>query len=164
MIFVTVGTQLPFDRLVRGVDAWAQAHPEVEVIAQTGKLGSQNYAPVHMTHAPTFSPEKFDALCQSAQLIVAHAGTGSLMKAHACGTPLLMMPRQAQLGEHRNDHQLAMAKSFQEKPGVQLVFEEDELPGAVNAVLGSVPQPPQLREFADEPLIAALRAVIFDPQ
>lgn len=161
MIFVTVGTQLPFDRLIRGMDIWAKAHPEIDVIAQTGRLGSQNYTPHYMNHAPTFDPAAFDAHCQNAQLIVAHAGTGSLMKAHACDTPLLMMPRQARLGEHRNDHQVAMAKHFQETRGVQLVFEEDAIPAAVDAQLAGNPQAPLLKEFADDPLINALRTVIF---
>ena len=33
MIFVAVGTQFPFDRLIRCVDEWALAHG-VEVVAQ----------------------------------------------------------------------------------------------------------------------------------
>jgi len=162
MIFVTVGTQLPFDRLIRGMDVWAKANPGVDVIAQTGRLGSENYVPENMEHAPSFDPETFDAHCQNAQLIVAHAGTGTLMKAQACATPLLMMPRQAQLGEHRNDHQVAMANGFRDKLGLQLVFEEDALPAAVDAQLAGDPQPPQLQELADDTLIAALRTVIFD--
>ena len=35
-IFATVGTQLPFDRLIRGLDSWAECNPEVEVFAQIG--------------------------------------------------------------------------------------------------------------------------------
>ncbi len=35
MIFVTVGEQLPFDRLVRAVDEWAAASGK-EVFAQIG--------------------------------------------------------------------------------------------------------------------------------
>lgn len=160
MIFVTVGTQLPFDRLIRGMDLWAETHKETEVIAQTGTLGPQNYIPGHMEHMPTLDPDTFDTLCRDADVIVAHAGTGSLLKAHACETPLLMMPRRAGMGEHRNDHQLAMAAGLQDRPGVQLVFEEDALPKAVDAVLASPPQPPELRDYADAPLISAVRAVI----
>ncbi len=161
MIFVTVGTQLPFDRLIRGMDLWAETNKKPEVIAQTGKLGPQNYVPRHMVHMPALNPDDFDTYCQDADLIVAHAGTGSLLKAQACKTPLLMMPRRADMGEHRNDHQSAMAKGLQDRPGVQLVFEEDALPQAVDTLLASPPLPPALREHADAPLISALRAVIF---
>ena len=34
MIFVTVGAQLPFDRLVDTVDAWAGRKGDTEVLAQ----------------------------------------------------------------------------------------------------------------------------------
>jgi len=36
MIFVTVGAQMAFDRLIRAVDAWAGVHPAVSVFGQIG--------------------------------------------------------------------------------------------------------------------------------
>jgi hypothetical protein len=36
MIFATVGTQLPFDRLLVGLDRWAAANPGIPVLAQAG--------------------------------------------------------------------------------------------------------------------------------
>ena len=161
MIFVTVGSQLPFDRLLRGVDAWAARNPDVSVAAQTGRLGPKNYAPRHMTCQATLDPAAYDRMCREARLIVAHAGTGSLLKANALQTPILMMPRQAALNEHRNDHQMATADHFREMPGVHLVFDEDALPEAIDAVLSAPPNPPRLPEFAGEPLITAVRGVIF---
>ena len=50
MIFVTVGTQLPFDRLVRAVDAWAAEHPQVDVF---GQIGPASFRPKHFAHADT---------------------------------------------------------------------------------------------------------------
>jgi hypothetical protein len=36
MIFVTVGTQGQFDRLIRTVDEWADARGRTDLFAQTG--------------------------------------------------------------------------------------------------------------------------------
>ena len=41
MIFVTVGTDLPFDRMVRVMDEWAGQNPQREVFAQIGEGGWQ---------------------------------------------------------------------------------------------------------------------------
>ena len=38
MIFATVGTQLPFDRLIAAVDRWAGTRPGREVFAQIERV------------------------------------------------------------------------------------------------------------------------------
>ena len=48
MILVTVGTQGPFDRLVKTVDQWAQQHPEWPCFAQ---IGPSEYDPQGMPFA-----------------------------------------------------------------------------------------------------------------
>jgi len=55
VIFVTVGTQLPFDRLIRGVDLWAAEHPDIPVFGQTGTIAGDGYTPKHMEHSSTLS-------------------------------------------------------------------------------------------------------------
>ena len=44
MIFASVGSMLPFDRLVQAVDEWAQANPAQEVFLQ---IGNGAYEPSH---------------------------------------------------------------------------------------------------------------------
>lgn len=109
MIFVTVGAQMPFDRLVRAVDDWAGDHPEVEVFAQ---IGPSRFRPSHCRHERFLRPEGFRDVFQQAALIVAHAGMGSIITALEYGKPILVMPRRGDLAETRNDHQLATAKQF----------------------------------------------------
>ena len=36
MIFVTVGYQMPFDRMVESIDRWAGRHPDAAIFAQIG--------------------------------------------------------------------------------------------------------------------------------
>ena len=123
MIIVTVGMQLGFDRLIAAMDALA---PELAmpVIAQTGR-GS--YKPQYMEARVKIAPAEFEALMGEAQLIVAHAGIGTVLTAARCRKPILLMPRRADLGEHRNDHQLATVGKLAGRPGILVAADESEL-------------------------------------
>jgi UDP-N-acetylglucosamine transferase subunit ALG13 len=123
MIFVTVGTQLPFDRMVKTVDAWA-ATAGVEVVAQ---IGPTPYACRSMRCCDFMATAEFDAHFQRAEWIIAHAGMGSILSALSFGKRLVIMPRRAAYREHRNDHQLATAKRFAGVPGVHVAWDEHEL-------------------------------------
>lgn len=123
MILVTVGMQLPFDRLIKAMDGLAPSL-SLPVIAQTGK-GS--YVPQHMEARPKISPGEFEDLMREAQLIVSHAGIGTVLTAARVGKPVLLMPRRADLGEHRNDHQLATARSLAGRSGILIALDESEL-------------------------------------
>lgn len=124
MIFVTVGTQLSFDRLIGAVDEWCGSHPSIPVFAQTGptKLKIKN-----MEYEKFISPAKADRLFQSANLIVAHAGMGSILTALKYRKNILIIPRKASLGEHRNDHQIATAKWLTGRPGITVALDEIEI-------------------------------------
>jgi UDP-N-acetylglucosamine transferase subunit ALG13 len=124
VIFVTVGTQLAFDRLIAAVDAWSANHPAVKVFAQIGPAGT---LPEHMKFADFVAPDMADELFMEASLIVSHAGMGSILTALRYKKPILIMPRRASLGEHRNDHQLATAKWLGNTPGVAVAWDEKEI-------------------------------------
>ena len=134
MIFVTVGTQFPFDRLVRGADDFARSHPGLggEWLAQTGH---GTYAPTSLTAEPFVDAGECDRRLSAADLIVCHAGMGTVLTALTAGTPAVVMPRRADLGEHRNDHQLDTAAWMRELPGVTVVETDDELAAALAAHL-----------------------------
>ncbi|MEM7731337.1 MAG: glycosyltransferase [Pseudomonadota bacterium] len=157
MIFLTVGTQLPFPRLVRAVDDWAGQHPEREVVAQLGDKVSSG----HMTCHRVLPPEAFRAFCVQADLIVSHAGTGSFLMAHQVDRPLLVMPRRAALGEHRNDHQMATAAHFAGHEGVHVVHEAQDVAGHIDRMIGGATTGPRFADHADDSLIAAIRGVVF---
>lgn len=124
MIFVTVGTQLPFDRLIEAVDNWAQANTHIKVIAQTGPSG---FLPRALVASEFMAPEIFDRHFSEADLIVAHAGMGSILGALSSAKPIIIMPRSAKLGEHRNDHQRATADRFRTRPGIMVADDETNL-------------------------------------
>ncbi len=133
MIFATVGTQLPFDRLLTALDDWASTHPEVRVMAQTGRTDG-TFA--HMECAENLGQTEFTTAFEAARVIVAHAGMGSILSASELGKPILLMPRRAALGEHRNDHQLDTAAEMASLPNVTVVQDGKDLASALDRLLG----------------------------
>ena len=125
MIFVTVGTQLPFPRLIDAMNAFAAANDE-KVIAQVGPEPGDW---PHLEVCETLAPAAFEANFREARAIVAHAGVGSILSAKRFGRPLIILPRRHALGEHRNDHQVATAKAVEAVKGVYVAWEADDLPG-----------------------------------
>ncbi|MCA9000833.1 MAG: glucuronosyltransferase, partial [Planctomycetes bacterium] len=124
MILVTVGTQGPFDRLVRAVDEWAAGRKGLEIFAQ---IGTGAYQPQHIEFAESMDPVRFANLLERADVVIAHAGMGTILKALELGKPVLIMPRRASLGEQRNEHQLATADRFRKLGVVRVAADESEL-------------------------------------
>jgi UDP-N-acetylglucosamine transferase subunit ALG13 len=156
VIFVTVGTQLPFDRLISAIDDWAGATPGAEVFAQVGPTALE---PRHIAHSRFISPAECRERMAGAQAIVAHAGMGTILSALELGKPLLIVPRRAALGEHRNDHQLATARRFAELGRVAVAFDEAALAAKLDELDRISPHEP-ISRFASDRLIGALRDFI----
>jgi len=155
VIFVTVGTQLPFDRLIQYVDAIA---PELSepVFAQVGT--NSKYQPKNIECAPLVNSASFNDLMKDVSLIVGHAGIGTIIAALQHSKPLVLMPRLAALQEHRNDHQLATVNSLSGRSGIYLAQTEQEL----RALLLEKLSPPDPTEAAASRgrLIAAVSSYI----
>ena len=135
MILLTVGKQLPFDRLVMAVDALAP-HLAEPVIAQVG----QSLVQPHNIEAHAKLPaQDFEAIAERARLIVSHAGIGSVLLARRLQKPIVLMPRRADLREHRNDHQMATAKQLEGTDGIFIAWDETELEEAIDQALNSPP-------------------------
>lgn len=123
MIFVTIGTQLPFDRLIRIIDNLAPQLNE-EIIAQVYKCG---FTPKNIKTVEFIAPDEFNSLFDKARLIISHAGMGTILSALQKNKPIIVFPRIAALGEHRNEHQLATARKFKEMGTVNVAMDEEEL-------------------------------------
>lgn len=124
MIFVATGTQEPFDRLIQTIDRLAPSLATDRVVAQ---VCHSRYTARHIECHDFLSPNHFEALFMEAELVVAHAGMGTILSALAKEKPLLIMPRLARLGEHRNDHQLATARAFGKLGYVHVAYDETQL-------------------------------------
>jgi UDP-N-acetylglucosamine transferase subunit ALG13 len=153
MIFVTVGSDVPFDRLVRVVDEWAGATGRTDVFAQ---ISETDYKPTHLAYTNFLQPEEFARRFSSATIIISHAGMGTILSALQGGKPILVMPRKGSLGETRNEHQLATAKRLLELGKVNVAFDEAELRLSLDRLDELKPRE-RITQFASEELLTALR-------
>lgn len=159
MIFLTIGSHEPFDRLVRVVDAWA-GQSKAEVFGQITERAS--YQPVNFPATANLDPVEYQARCAQADFLVAHAGMGSILTALQLGKPIVVLPRRGHLKETRNDHQYATAERFGSRPGITVALSEDALPAALDKVLSKTSEfaATPISSTADASLIAALRKMI----
>lgn len=164
MILLTVGTQLPFDRLVKAVDEWCAATGRKDVFGQIGSIGPHSYRPKHFEWRAFVSPAEFNGMVKEADLLVAHAGMGSLIAALTQAKPIVIMPRRAALGEHRNDHQLATARHLVQRENVYLANDEFELPDRLKDALAAARSERlnPLTNAADPQFIASIRRLILE--
>ena len=132
MIFVTVGSLLPFDRLIRAVDAAAPAFPGETFRAQ---VGHGAYQPRNMAFDQMLDARAFGEAMRSAKLIIAHVGMGSLISAAEAAKPIVVMPRRLAFDEISTDHQVATARRLGVRRGVYLAMDETELAGAIGQAL-----------------------------
>jgi len=156
MIFVTVGAQMAFDRLIRAVDDWALRRQRDDVFAQVGpsELKTRQIATTRF-----IDPQEFRRRVSEARIVIAHAGMGSIITALELGKPILVMPRRGDLRETRNDHQVATARQFERSGRIATAMDEAELMDkldTLDAMSGAAPVPPQ----ASPQLIAAVRGFL----
>lgn len=160
MIFLTVGSHEPFDRLVRAVDDWCQDRKEKpQILGQiTARAG---YQPKSFAAVDNLSPADFEAEFGRAKLVVSHAGMGTILTALSLSKPIIVMPRRGHLGETRNDHQYATVVHLPQRAGLWIARDETELPGLLDKALQSGDAAgPAIEPFADSELIDALRNFI----
>ena len=154
MIFCTIGTQAPFDRFVKIVDEIAASLDE-EVVAQVFK---SEYTARNIRTVDFLPPDEFNRLFASARLIVAHAGMGTIISAMRQHKPIIIFPRIAALGEHRNEHQLATAQKMMELGYAYVTNNSEELRKLL--IRKDLRPLHELGDTASHSLIDALRDII----
>lgn len=127
MIFATVGTQLPFPRFLAVLEQVSTEYSMLrneEMVVQSCDTDIQSG---NFTSYAMLSPERFDHFFQTADIVVGHAGIGTIITARKLSKPLIIFPRRASLGEHRNDHQMATARLVKNMPGIYVAENAEEL-------------------------------------
>lgn len=133
MIFLTVGTLQPFDRLVKAVDALAGSNRLNEPVF--GQIGFGDFQPSHIQACSVLKKNEFDEKMQEASLVISHAGMGSIITAVNLQKPMIVMPRLAGYGEHVNDHQLDTALKFEELGVILAASDEGQLAQKIETAL-----------------------------
>lgn len=156
MIFLTVGTQFPFDRLVKAIDLLCEEGKlEEEIVAQ---IGDSTYKPRNFAAVAALDKRAYDERFRSASAVIGHAGMGTITMALDHGKPLLAMPRLKRYREVVNDHQASLAMKFAALGHILMAKDENELAIKVSQLRGFIPQPRsvdaggvagRIREFLD---------------
>jgi UDP-N-acetylglucosamine transferase subunit ALG13 len=129
VVFVTVGATLPFDRLVSMVaDLEHRGQLPERVVIQTGEGGVR---PVGIETHESLSFEQIQCELRRADIVICHAGTGSLITALREGCRVVAVPRQATLKEVYDDHQVEIARSFAVRGLIEVANNVDELAAAL---------------------------------
>ena len=158
MIFVTVGSQkFPFDRLIREMDRLAgEGVLQEEVLAQ---IGACAYEPKHMKWHRFMDKEDFDQAITDCDILVTHAGEGSIMTGLLKGRKVIAVPRYQKFGEHVSDHQLEIARALEKQRCIVNVEDIGQLENAILSIgrAGLVPY-----ESGNDSVIRLLREFIGD--
>ena len=144
MIFLTVGNATsPFRRLLDAVDRLAGqgVFGSDCVFMQTGN--NADFRPTHGKAEPFLEMDEFTKKVSEADLVICHAGAGTLLHVLHAGKVPVVMPRRKQYGELVDDHQVDLVQVLASEGRVIPVFEPDDLEKAITKArrLNSQPTP-----------------------
>ena len=139
MILVLLGTQNnSFHRLLEEIDKLIKNGViKDKVIVQAGytKFKSKN-----MKIFTLIPKEKLEKYQKDADIIITHGGVGSIISSIKEGKKVIAVPRLHEYGEHVNDHQLDIIKSFNDAGYIIGIQDVSELPEALKNVRNMVPR------------------------
>lgn len=111
MIFVTVGSRnYPFNRLFEKLDELYEEGIFTDTIY--AQIGTSTYQPKYYEYRDFISQEEFTEKIESADIVVSHGASGSIMKALNAGKKVIAVTRLEKYGEHINDHQIQNNEAF----------------------------------------------------
>lgn len=130
MIFATVGsTQIPFERFIKALETL----PGEQLLVQHGPVDP----PAGAARASAFMqfPEMIESM-EAADVVVCHAGAGSILCALRAGHTPVVVPRLKRYEETVDDHQVEFSRALAVEKKVIAVEDLDGLSAAVKAAPG----------------------------
>lgn len=128
MIFATVGsTQIPFERFVRALESLSGE----QLLVQHGPVDP----PPGAARANAFMqfPEMIESM-EAADVVVCHAGAGSILCALRAGHTPVVIPRLKRYRETVDDHQVEFSRALAAEGKVIAVEDLETLGAAVASV------------------------------
>ena len=124
LIFVTLGTQdKQFTRLLEAIQKQidnGNIKKDEKIIVQAG---STKFKSKNMEIKNYMGIKQFEKLIEEADLIISHAGVGTILTALNKNKKIIAAARLKEYGEHVNDHQLQILENFS-KAGYLMALED----------------------------------------
>lgn len=108
-----------------------------QIIAQTGNTDYQprNYKSFHL-----LGREEFQEYMEKSDLVITHAGTGSVIPPLKLGKKVIIVPRREKFKEHLDDHQLELRDVFTDAGYTLSANNKEELIEALHQIETFVPK------------------------
>ncbi len=135
MILVTLGTQKQdFSRLLKYIE---ESNIKDEIIVQAGYT---KFESKKMKIFDFISYEKMEEYIKKADLIITHAGTGSVLTPLKYGKKVIVCSRLSKYGEHVDDHQQQLTEVLSEAGYVLELNENNKLDDLLKKIKTFKPQ------------------------
>ena len=130
MILVTLGTQdKTFERLLLAVQKQIDdGIIKEKVVVQAGNT---KFESKDMEIYDLLSMEKFDELIDKADILITHAGVGSIVTGLKKGKKVIAAARLKKYGEHENDHQVQILDELEKRKNIIALRDFNKLDEAL---------------------------------
>jgi UDP-N-acetylglucosamine--N-acetylmuramyl-(pentapeptide) pyrophosphoryl-undecaprenol N-acetylglucosamine transferase len=127
-VLVTVGTMedVGFRRMVELALAGI---PQGSVV--TWQTGPTDVADLPVEATPFIAGDQLADLVADADVVISHAGVGSILTALEAGRLPVVVPRYQRFGEHVDDHQVQIAAHLEELGLALVIWDDDRISSAV---------------------------------
>ena len=140
MILICVGaSEFQMNRLLEYVDELCDEKliEGKDVIAQSGV---SDYQPRNYKAFSLIAREDFQKYVSDADVIITHAGTGSVIPPLKQGKKIIVFPRREMYHEHIDDHQLELADVFTSNGYTLCATSKEELKKCLEEISDFVPK------------------------
>lgn len=134
-MLVTTGTaeEYNFARLLKIIDELC----DEEIIDATNLLvqgDDRGYECRNYKVKKMIPNSEFLNIMGAADIVISHAGTGTVTNALKMHKKVILFPRLAKYGEHIDDHQIELCNIFQEKGYVLVATDKEELKHMISVI------------------------------
>lgn len=141
-VLVTIGSMVEkkFTRLFKIIDELCE-EGVLDGKNVTAQVGFDKYQSKNFNCFDMIADEEFKSLIAKSDLIIAHAGTGTVVSSIKQGKKVIIFPRMAKYDEHYDDHQLELAELFTKQGYVLQARNKEELKYHIQHLDEFVPVP-----------------------
>lgn len=132
VIFVTLGSHSqPFFRLLN--ELIKQKYDEFDFFVQTG-FTEFVFKKNNFQFEKFLSDSEFKEKIKESDVVISHAGAGTIINTLSLEVPLILVPRLKEFGEHTDNHQLELADAMNNNKKCISVFDISKLFSAIQTV------------------------------